>query len=175
MGSLAQGQTDEKLHGFLGLRWELDSIGYGAMVNSRTRASRRQAELKAMLETRRRELANDSSNKMRDVRTQTAAERAWTDDRDSSESDPQADIDLAVMQMKSETVARIDAALRRLADKTYGNCAECLEPISEERLRALPFAVRCTGCEQAREATRLRRPSAELRSAFGAHHGDLPA
>jgi len=128
-----------------------------------------------MLEARRRDLANDLSSKMRDVRTQTAAERASRDERDSSESDPQADIDLAVMQMKSETLARIDAALRRLANKTYGNCAECVEPISEERLRALPFAVCCTACEQAREARKERRPSSELRSAFGAHHGDLPA
>ena len=149
------------------------------MVNSRTRAARRQAELKAILETRRRDLANDLSSKMRDVRTQTATERAWMDDHDSSESDPQADIDLAVMQMKSETLVRIDAALRRLADKTYGNCAQCLEPISEERLRALPFAVRCTGCERAREAASQQRPSTDirgaLRSAFGPHHGDLPA
>lgn len=145
------------------------------MVNSRTPAARRQAELKAMLETRRRDLANDLSNKMRDVRTQTTAERAWTDDRDSSESNPQADIDLAVMQMKSETLARIDAALQRLADKKYGNCAECAEPISAERLRALPFAVRCTDCERAREVTRPRRQASELRSAFGAHHGDLSA
>ena len=37
--------------------------------------------------------------------TRTAAERAWEDERDSSESDPQADIELAVMQMKSETLA----------------------------------------------------------------------
>ena len=143
------------------------------MVKSRTPAARRHTQLKAMLEARRRDLANDLSSRMRDVRTRSTAERDWEDERGSSESDPQADIDLAVMQMKSETLARIDAALQRLADKTYGNCAECLEPISEERLRALPFAVRCTGCEQARETTRQRRPSADLRSAFGAHHGDL--
>ena len=144
------------------------------MVRPRTPAGRRLAELKAMLENRRRDLANDLSSKMRDVRTRNVAERVWMDERDGSESDPQADIDLAVMQMKSETLARIDAALRRVAEKTYGNCAECVGPISEERLRALPFAVRCTRCEQAREATR-QRPSAELRSAFGVHHGDLPA
>ena len=143
------------------------------MVSSRTHAARRHAGLKAILEARRRDLVDDLSSKMRDVRTQSTVERAWTDERDNSESDPQADIDLAVMQMKSETLARIDAALRRLANKTYGNCAECVEPISEERLRALPFAVRCTACEQAREATNQRRPSSRLRSAFGTDHGDI--
>ena len=145
------------------------------MVRSRTPAARRHTELKAMLEARRRDLANDLSSKMRDVRTRSTAERDWEDERGSSESDPQADIDLAVMQMKSETLARIDAALQRLADKRYGNCAECADPISAERLRALPFAVRCTDCERAREATNPRRQAPHLRSAFGAHHGDLSA
>ena len=30
--------------------------------------------------------------------------------------------------------------------------SKCGDEISEKRLRALPFAVRCKGCEEAREA-----------------------
>jgi DnaK suppressor protein len=58
--------------------------------------------------------------------------------------------------MAAETLDKIDVALRRLQDGSYGDCIECLEPISEARLRALPFAVRCTPCEGAREATEQR-------------------
>jgi len=59
--------------------------------------------------------------------------------------------------MKSETLSRIEAALRRLDQGTYGNCVGCRGRISNERLRALPFAVRCTGCEKAREMSERRR------------------
>jgi DnaK suppressor protein len=53
--------------------------------------------------------------------------------------------------MKAETVSRIDAALRRLEAGVYGDCSQCGSPIAAERLRALPFAVRCRKCESSRE------------------------
>ncbi|MEO8481511.1 MAG: TraR/DksA C4-type zinc finger protein, partial [Acidobacteriota bacterium] len=43
-----------------------------------------------------------------------------------------------------------------LHEGAYGDCIECLAPIDELRLRALPFAVRCTACEDALEATERR-------------------
>jgi hypothetical protein len=63
----------------------------------------------------------------------------------------QGDIDLALLQMRAETVRRIDAALVRLEAGTYGSCVECAVAISEPRLRALPFAARCQACEERRE------------------------
>ena len=47
---------------------------------------------------------------------------------------------------------RIDAALERLDAGRYGTCAACGAPIEPRRLQALPWAVRCAGCEEAREA-----------------------
>ena len=43
-------------------------------------------------------------------------------------------------------LTQLDHALARLDDGTYGRCEVCGEPISEERLGALPGAVRCIGC-----------------------------
>jgi DnaK suppressor protein len=66
--------------------------------------------------------------------------------------------------MKSETLTKVDAALRRLEEGTYGDCFECGEEIAEARLRALPFAVRCKDCEEAREtAERRERMQAQKR------------
>lgn len=45
-----------------------------------------------------------------------------------------------------EELRRIDAALRRLEDDSYGICAKCGEAISEERLRAVPTAALCRNC-----------------------------
>ena len=59
--------------------------------------------------------------------------------------------------MRGETLARIDAALRRLEAGTYGVCGDCDQPIAAERLRALPFAAGCRPCEEAREAAKPRR------------------
>jgi len=33
----------------------------------------------------------------------------------------------------------------------YGSCVDCEGEIAEQRLRALPFAVRCQACEETRE------------------------
>lgn len=119
----------------------------------------RYAELKRMLEERRREIQVEVQGKMRDVR----AEGTWGgklnevfDAVESSEADIQDDIEFALIQMKSETLNRINDALLRLEQGDYGNCFECGEEIAEKRLRALPFAVRCKDCEEAREVAEQR-------------------
>lgn len=123
----------------------------------------RDAQLRTMLESRRDQLTSDVQGRIRDVVTRSSADRESSTDHEGAESNIQGDIELALIQMKSETVRRIDAALRRLDEGTYGNCVECRGPISKERLHALPFAARCTSCEDARETTEQRRPSPDRR------------
>lgn len=118
----------------------------------------RYSELKWMLEERRREIQAQVQGKMRDVRS----EGSWGgksevfDAVESSEADIQDDIEFALIQMKSETLNKINDALIRLEQDNYGNCFECGEEIAEKRLRALPFAVRCKDCEEAREVAEQR-------------------
>jgi DnaK suppressor protein len=119
-------------------------------------AKKRYNELKQMLEDRRRELMNEVQGKMRDVRTEGVKDREVLDQGESSEVDIQEDIEFALIQMKSETLNKINEALRRLEDGTYGNCFECGEEIAQARLRALPFAVRCKDCEESRETAEQR-------------------
>jgi DnaK suppressor protein len=71
--------------------------------------------------------------------------------------------------MKSETLNKIEAARRRLDEGTYGDCFECGDEISEARLRALPFAVRCKDCEEARETAELRERMAQRRGSSSAY------
>jgi DnaK suppressor protein len=42
---------------------------------------------------------------------------------------------------------RLAAALARLDEGTYGTCLECGEPIGAGRLRVLPEAATCVGCQ----------------------------
>ena len=116
----------------------------------------RYSELRQMLEDRRRELMNEVQGRIRDVRTDGVKDREVLDQGESSEVDIQEDIEFALIQMKSETLNKINEALRRLEEHTYGNCFECGDEIGEARLRALPFAVRCKDCEEARENAEQR-------------------
>jgi len=129
---------------------------------SRERMNRsRYAELKEMLEARQQEIQAEVQGRMRDVRE----EGAWgggklnevLDAVESSEADIQDDIEFALIQMKSETLNKINDALVRLEHGTYGYCFDCAEEIAEKRLRALPFAVRCKDCEEAREVAEQRQ------------------
>ncbi len=121
-------------------------------------------ELKHMLENRRRELMVEVQGRIRDVRSDNNKERDVLDQGESSEVDIQEDIEFALIQMKSETLNKIDAALRRLEDGSYGDCFECGDEIAEARLRALPFAVRCKECEEARETAEQRERMSQRRS-----------
>jgi DnaK suppressor protein len=139
-----------------------------ATTKTKRAAKNRYTELKTMLEDRRRELMNDVQGRMRDVRADGNKDREVLDQGESSEVDIQEDIEFALIQMKSETLNKIDAALRRLDDGTYGDCFECGDEISEARLRALPFAVRCKDCEEARETAEQReRVMAQRRGSSG--------
>jgi DnaK suppressor protein len=128
----------------------------------------RYAELRRILEERRREILSAVHEKIRDVRAEGANNPTTgvLDAAETSEADIQDDIEFALIQMKAETLTKIEEALRRLEEGTFGYCFECGEEISERRLRALPFAVRCKDCEEARELAQQReRVQAQRRGA----------
>jgi DnaK suppressor protein len=118
--------------------------------NERALAERdeRYVVLKRMLEDRRAEI----QNKLRSLRESMPAEIAQVrDPEEQSVDDFVQDVDFALMQMKSETLRKIDEAIQRLEAGTYGTCAECDEEIAEARLKALPFAGLCRNCQEAVE------------------------
>ncbi len=41
---------------------------------------------------------------------------------------------------------QVHAALTRIDAGTYGECSTCVEPIGENRLQALPYAIQCMDC-----------------------------
>jgi DnaK suppressor protein len=118
----------------------------------------RYSDLKRMLEERRKEILSEVQGRIRDQREADAWGKVHEvlDAGESSEADIQEDIEFALIQMKAETLTKINDALGRLEEGTYGYCSDCGGEISEPRLRALPFAVRCKECEEAREVAAQR-------------------
>jgi len=137
--------------------------------------SDRYSDLKRMLEDRRREIMSEVHDKIRDVRTEGSHGKMSEvfDAGESSESDIQDDIEFALIQMKAETLTRINEALARLEEGAYGDCFECGDEITQQRLRALPFAVRCKDCEQARENAAQRERLMAQRSASSSLFFDI--
>jgi DnaK suppressor protein len=109
----------------------------------------RNADLWQMLSKRRREILIDVQSRLQDGRAEGPIE--GRDGLEHADADAQGEIEFTLLQAKSETLSRIDQALARLDAGTYGSCLECDREISERRLRALPFAIRCQACEQRRE------------------------
>jgi DnaK suppressor protein len=114
-----------------------------------TDTATRHADLRHMLSERRLEMQDEIQRRIRDGRTDRPKE--VRDDLEHSDADIQGDLELALLQMRAETLIRIDEALVRLDAGKYGSCFECEREISARRLRALPFAVRCQACEERRE------------------------
>lgn len=117
-----------------------------------TTKSRRLTELTKTLEARRLDLWNAVHSKIRSARTDNGTEGQVLDLAESSEVHIQEELEFALIEMKAETLDKIDAALRQIEEGIYGDCFDCGDEISDARLRALPFAVRCRDCEAAREA-----------------------
>ena len=74
------------------------------------------------------------------------------------------EIQVALMDRRTQQVTQIQEALARLSDGRYGFCLECEEFIGVPRLRALPFAQRCRDC-QGQAERRARRDAVLAREA----------
>jgi DnaK suppressor protein len=70
-------------------------------------------------------------------------------DRASSETDRA--IELRARDRARKLIVKIDAALRRIEDGTYGYCEETGEPISIRRLDARPIATLSIEAQERRE------------------------
>jgi DnaK suppressor protein len=136
------------------------------------KTAQRDAVLKQMLIEYRRTMLDGMQTRIRSGRADRPVE--VRDDLEHSDADAQSDIEIALLQVRADTLARIDEALARLAVGTYGTCAECDGEISERRVRALPFAARCQACqarhEESEAAAQRARPSP--RQAFEPSAGD---
>jgi DnaK suppressor protein len=122
--------------------------------------SERYAVLKSMLEDRRREI----QDKLRSLRQTLPAELAEVKDtEEKSVHDFVQDVEMALMEMKSATLAKIDEAMRRLENGSYGVCTECATELSEARLKALPFAAMCRPCQEREEESKIRNDNRAMR------------
>jgi RNA polymerase-binding transcription factor DksA len=75
---------------------------------------------------------------------------------DEAQSEEEQERIALIGEAENGEVARIDAALARIAAGTYGRCARCGELIEARRLEANPYAVQCTECAEVASAPARR-------------------
>jgi RNA polymerase-binding protein DksA len=61
------------------------------------------------------------------------------------------ELDYTLEGNAEQVLAAIDAALTRMEAGTYGLCQSCGNPISPERLEAIPWTTRCIECKRREE------------------------
>jgi len=64
----------------------------------------------------------------------------------------QRELALGLVSNEQQVLYRIEEALKRIEDGSYGKCEVCGNIIKEARLKALPFATMCIGCKEKEEA-----------------------
>ncbi|PIE97526.1 MAG: conjugal transfer protein TraR [Treponema sp.] len=52
-------------------------------------------------------------------------------------------------------IQQINSALMRIQDGKYGRCIKCKKYIPEDRLKALPYALKCIACKEADEKKKV--------------------
>ena len=119
-------------------------------------------ELRARLEARRRDLADEIARRIAHMRE---AGSTVTTVREPDDTDP-SDLDVWLLEIAAGTLRRIDQAIERLSEGSYGRCTSCHGRIAEARLRALPFATCCRQCEIVRERETAQMSPMVRRSAW---------
>ena len=115
--------------------------------------NKKQEALKKMLMEKKREIWNDVKDKLfqqlgKDYRSEMDT---VLDEGDKALSDLAEETGFTLVDLRRDTLEKIDHALKKLEEGTYGICEDCGNDISEQRLKALPFAVHCVECKQRHE------------------------
>ena len=112
-------------------------------------------ELQGAIEQRRTSLVAELRDDVERVRRDRFEDLAGAapDPGDESVATLIADLGHADMERDLSELRALEAARARLADGSYGICAECGGDIGVERLRANPAAVRCVDCQRVHEKT----------------------
>ena len=67
---------------------------------------------------------------------------------DAANGTLEREIDYSLEANSEQVLLRIEAALAKIEDGSYGQCERCGKPIAPERLEARPWATLCIDCQR---------------------------
>lgn len=113
----------------------------------------RMDRLRKLLIQKREELVREAKEEIKKFKSGERKQMVESvmDDGDLSVLDLTEDISFRQLSSHRDTLLKIDAAIRKLDEGTYGTCDDCGDNISEERLKVMPFAIYCRDCQEKKE------------------------
>lgn len=115
-----------------------------------------QRQLKAirrLLIERRQELLTEAE---RTVGGMTDSKENFPDPTDRASLESNRNAMLRIRDRERKLITKIDDALMRMRDGTYGLCDVCGGPIALDRLKARPVTTLCIDCKSDQEAEERR-------------------
>jgi len=73
------------------------------------------------------------------------------DEADQAGQSLEKEMIFEVSDNERNALDQIEGALRKIEKGTFGLCESCQKPITKERLKAMPFARYCIGCQSSSE------------------------
>ena len=73
---------------------------------------------------------------------------------DSATDSYDREFSLGLATNAQKIIYEIDEALKRVDEKTFGDCLSCTKPINRRRLTAIPYARMCIECHSKEETKR---------------------
>lgn len=102
-----------------------------------------------ILENMKTKIINEISEKLKEREDLNIAEIG--DLYDITSWDRDKDLLHIIGEREREKLLKIEEALQKIKEGTYGICEECGNFIGEGRLRVMPFATLCVDCKNRRE------------------------
>ena len=99
-------------------------------------------EFQRLLTRKQTDLLSSSLSR-EDIAIETAA-----DEMDRLQQQLSREVAIRSLDRTARLLKNIQAALNRIEDDIYGLCVRCEEPISEKRLKAIPWASHCVACQE---------------------------
>ncbi len=103
----------------------------------------------ALLEQKRLHLVEEAQKTLDNDLIISSDERM--DEVDQASSESMQAFSIRLRGRERFLMGKIETALRKIDDATFGLCEDCEEPISLKRLQARPEAQLCIQCKEAQE------------------------
>lgn len=111
-------------------------------------------KFKKVLERQLRDLQTDFGREM-----QSMGGPALADINDQATLESERSFELRIKDRERKLIGKVQEALKKIGDGSYGTCESCSEAIGVKRLQARPVTSYCINCKSEMEAEERREES----------------
>ena len=103
---------------------------------------------RVMLNQKIAELLEDAGKTVSEM---TVSKENFPDPNDRASLEADRNFELRIRDRERKLIAKMQEAIRRIDDGTFGICGDCGGPVSEKRLLARPVTTQCIDCKTKQE------------------------